>query len=323
MTPTPQLSTAPSNGPSHGLVAALGMHLAEYAELVKFEHTIFALPFALSAVFLSMPANQWPPLMPVFWILLAMVGGRTYAMALNRLLDADIDAKNPRTAQRAIPAGRVKRVEGVGLAILSLVVLTVATFQLPPLCQQLLPVAVFILSVYSLTKRFTPLAHWVLGFALGCSVVGSWIAITGNVSLASVALGLAITFWVGGFDIIYSCQDADFDQQAGLHSIPAWLGIPVALRLSKLCHGVTLLCMVATNMLLPQPSAGLWVGTAIMAGFLIYEHRIIARHGLAKLDMAFFTINGWISVAVFASIFLEHLIQWGWRTVTVTSGGVF
>lgn len=286
----------------------LSNRLAEYGEMVKFEHTIFALPFALSAVLLAIPTNQWPPVMPVVWILMAMVGGRTYAMALNRLLDADIDGKNPRTVDRAIPAGRVKQTEGIALAVFSVVLLSLATFQLPILCQQLLPIAILILSVYSLTKRFTALAHGVLGFALGCSVVGSWIAITGSISSASIALGLAITFWVAGFDIIYSCQDADFDKEAGLHSIPAWLGIPTALRLSRLCHLLTLICMITTNLLLPQSSIGLWLGTAIMGGFLIYEHRLIAQHGLAKLDVAFFTVNGWISISVFVCILLEHVL---------------
>lgn len=289
--------------------------LAEYAEMVKFEHTIFALPFALSAVLLATPLGQWPPLMPVLWILLAMIGGRTYAMALNRLLDARIDANNPRTANRAIPAGRVKPWEGWCLALLSAGLLTFATYQLPSLCQQLLPIAFFLLTVYSFTKRFTVLAHGVLGFALGCSVVGSWIAITGRIHPASIPLGLAITFWVAGFDIIYSCQDKEYDQQTGLHSIPAWLGIEKSLLISRLCHGITCLCMVLTALTLTALSVdsmipwGLWAGTLIMGGFLIYEHQLIAGHQLKKLDMAFFTVNGWISMAVFAAILIHQTLS--------------
>ena len=195
------------------------LKVKEYAELVKFEHTVFALPFALSSMLLAVQPGTWPSIWTLLWVLLAMVGGRTYAMALNRLVDADIDAKNPRTENRSIPAGRVKKSETWVLIILSAILLTLATFQLPLVCQQLLPVAFFLLTLYSFVKRFSSLAHLVLGIALGSSAVGGWLAVTGEIAWLPIIFGFTVVFWVSGFDVIYACQDIEFDR---VRKVTSW-----------------------------------------------------------------------------------------------------
>ena len=205
-------SESPSPKSNRSLMSRLG----EYADLVKFEHTIFALPFALSAMLLAAPANAWPSPLTVLWVVLAMVGGRTYAMGLNRLIDAHIDGQNPRTQNRSIPAGRVSHKEAWMLILSSAALLIFAAFQLPVICQQLLPVAFIFLTIYSYMTLFSPLAHRVLGVALGSSAVGGWLAVTGQLTWLPVFFGFAVVFWVAGFDIIYACQDYDFDQSAGL-----------------------------------------------------------------------------------------------------------
>lgn len=283
--------------------------LREYAELVKFEHTVFALPFALTAMLLATPPGQWPAVWVVGWILAAMVGGRTYAMALNRLIDATIDGKNPRTQNRSIPAGRVQKAEAWGLVLLSAGLLSLATFQLPLICQQLLPVAFGILTVYSFVKRFSSLAHLVLGLALGSSAVGGWLAVTGDLSWYPVVFGLAIVFWVAGFDIIYACQDYDFDRQARLHSIPVWLGIPGALVLSKIFHALTIVLMVGFGLSYPGVGLGFWLATGVMGGLLVYEHRLVSPQNLTRINEAFFTINGQISMAVFLLVLLDRVVE--------------
>ncbi|MBY0403885.1 MAG: putative 4-hydroxybenzoate polyprenyltransferase, partial [Cyanobacteria bacterium] len=193
--------------------------LAEYAEMVKFEHTIFALPFALSSMILATAPLTWPSPLTVLWVLMAMVGGRTYAMAINRLIDATIDGENPRTRGRSIPAGRVSKSEAWGLVFASGSLLIFSTFQLPWICQILLPVAFFILTLYSFVKRFSSLAHVVLGVALGSSAVGGWLAVSGEITWLSVLFGLIVVFLVSGFDVIYACQDYEFDKSYGLYSI--------------------------------------------------------------------------------------------------------
>ncbi|MDX2085015.1 MAG: UbiA-like polyprenyltransferase [Candidatus Melainabacteria bacterium] len=297
----------------------LALKIKEYAELVQFEHTVFALPFALSALLLATPPDRWPSAWVVGWVLLAMVGGRTYAMALNRLLDADIDAKNPRTQNRAIPAGRIKRAEGWRLALVSLALLVGATTQLPPLCLQLLPLAVAILSFYSWTKRFTSLCHLVLGLALGSAAVAGWLAVTGSFSGGlPVVFGLAVLFWVAGFDIIYACQDTAFDQREGLHSLPAQLGIAQALWLSRVFHGLSVLCLVVFGIWYHQawqPTLwGYWLGTLLMAITLVLEHRWVQPHDLSRVNAAFFTLNARISLLFFLLLLLSRsvwLLGWG------------
>lgn len=288
--------------------------LREYAELVKFEHTVFALPFALSAMVLATGWGQWPPAATVLWILLAMVGGRTYAMGLNRILDARIDAQNPRTQSRGLPAGRVKLVEAWLLTLGAGALLTGATFQLPILCQQLLPVAFLVLTVYSLMKRFSSLCHLVLGLALGCSAIAGWLAVTGSFNGGlPVVFGLAVLFWVTGFDVIYACQDVDFDQRQGLHSLPAWLGVAMALGLSRVFHTSTVLCLVAFGLWYSASwhpmGLGYWLAVLLTAGMLVYEHRLVKPDDLSQVNEAFFTVNGRISVSVFFLVLADKLWQ--------------
>ncbi len=288
--------------------------LKEYAEMVKFEHTIFALPFALSAMIMAAPLKQWPQPETFFWIILAMVGGRTFAMGLNRLIDAHIDAKNPRTQDRAIPAGRVSKKEGWILTLLAGGLLAFATFQLPIICRQLLPVAYIVLTLYSYMKRFSALAHLVLGVALGSSAVGGWLAVTGIITLEPLLFGFTVMFWVAGFDIIYACQDIEFDQQANLKSIPSQLGAQQALLISKLCHLSTIGLLIWFGLTYADTGIGFWMGVVLTAGMLVYEHWIIrGRDGnainLEKVNAAFFTINGQISISMFVLILIDKWLQ--------------
>jgi 4-hydroxybenzoate polyprenyltransferase len=287
--------------------------LCEYADLVKFEHTVFALPFALSAMLLATPPHQWPAWQTVLWILLAMVGGRTYAMGLNRLIDARIDGQNPRTRNRSIPAGRVSLSEGWRLVLLSAFLLITATFQLPLICRELLPVAFLLLTIYSYMKLFSPLAHLVLGMALGSSAIGGWLAVTGQLDWLPVIFGWAIVFWVAGFDIIYACQDYGFDREAGLKSVPVALGIGQALWLSRVCHFATIGLLVAFIMLYPHTGWGLCIAVALTAGMLLYEHWLIRGDSrspirLEKVNEAFFNVNGRISMGVFLLVLLDKWI---------------
>jgi 4-hydroxybenzoate polyprenyltransferase len=289
----------------------LTQQLREYAELVKLEHTIFALPFALSAMLLACPPDTWPLGTTVIWIIAAMVGGRTYAMALNRLLDAAFDAQNPRTASRGIPAGRVSRAEAWTLTALAAGLFMTATRQLPPLCLQLLPLAFVILTLYSFTKRFTSLAHLVLGMALGSAAVGGWLAVTGTWNWLAVLFGWVVVFWVSGFDVIYACQDTEFDQHHGLSSIPAKLGIPTALKLSKAFHVTCITLLVAFGLLYGQTTSllgwGFWIASTILAGLLLWEHRLVRPDRLDQINMAFFTLNGWVSMTMLAGILADKL----------------
>ncbi len=307
---TPSTYTPPN---VHPVPTGLRARIAEYAELVKFEHTIFALPFALSAMLLATPLHQWPAWHTVLWIVLAMVGGRTYAMGLNRLIDTRIDGKNPRTQNRSMPAGRVKTGEAWALILAAAALLVGATFQLPVICRQLLPVAFLVLTIYSYMKLFSPLAHLVLGVALGSSAVGGWLAVTGQLTWLPVIFGWAIVFWVAGFDIIYACQDYGFDQQAGLKSIPVALGLNRALAVSRIFHALTVGLLILFALLSPQTSGFFWVAIAMTAGMLIYEHRLIQGDGqtpirLEKVNEAFFNINGKISLGVFLLVLLQKAL---------------
>jgi 4-hydroxybenzoate polyprenyltransferase len=282
--------------------------IVDYSELVKFEHTIFALPFALSAMLLACPKLVWPTPLTILWIVMAMMGGRTYAMALNRLLDATIDAKNPRTQNRAIPSGRVKPWEAWTMVIVSFAVLLWATMQLPVLCFQLLPIAVALLTVYSFMKRISSLAHLVLGLALGASAIGGWVAVTGQLTGLSILFGLAITAWVAGFDVMYACQDQAFDQAEGLHSIPAWLGISTSLWISRGLHTLSVVFLLSFwawyNAVNGGHNALLCLAIGLMACLLFKEHRLVSPTDLSRLDEAFFAINGQISLIILAGVVL-------------------
>ncbi|HEY6839530.1 MAG TPA: 4-hydroxybenzoate octaprenyltransferase [Geobacteraceae bacterium] len=268
-----------------------------FLEMIKFAHTIFALPFALTGALLA--ARGIPSGSQIFWIIMAMVGARTAAMGLNRLIDAEIDAENPRTAGRAIPAGLIGKGTVTLFVLLSVALLLVAAANLNRLCLYLAPVALFFLVLYSYCKRFTALAHVVLGVCLAAAPLGAWIAIRGGVELAPLFLAAAVLFWVAGFDILYALQDLDFDRRRGLHSIPVRLGVRGSLWTARIFHLVMVGLLAALPALLPLGTFYL-AGLGGAAAMLLYEHLLLWGGDLSKLDAAFFTMNGWISVVLFA-----------------------
>ena len=277
-----------------------------FLEMIKFSHTIFALPFALTGALLA--AGGMPSGAQLFWIIMAMVAARTAAMGLNRLIDADIDARNPRTAGRAIPAGLIGKVITLVFIIASLALLLIAAARLNPLCLKLAPLAVFFLVLYSYCKRFTALAHVVLGICLAAAPMGAWIAIRGTIDAPAVILGGIVFFWVAGFDILYALQDLEFDRTAGLHSIPVALGVSGSLWTARLFHLTMLLLLIwlFTSMRLGGFFAG---GIVVAAAMLLYEHWLLRKGDLTKLDAAFFNMNGYISLAILVFTTAEVLVR--------------
>jgi 4-hydroxybenzoate polyprenyltransferase len=268
-----------------------------YGRMIKFSHSVFALPFALaSAALAAREGFRWAQ---VGWIVVAMVGARSAAMGFNRLADHAIDARNPRTAGRELPRGALRRGEVWALVTLSALALVVAAAMLGPLCLALSPVALAIVFGYSYTKRFTALSHVVLGLALAVAPVGAWLAIRGTFSPVAVVLGLAVLAWVAGFDTIYSCQDAEFDRQAGLHSLPARIGVRRALLAARAFHVAAIACLAAVHPLANLHPLYL-AGVAGIAGLLAYEHSLVKADDLSRVDAAFFTLNGWVSVGYLA-----------------------
>ncbi|WP_026689479.1 UbiA-like polyprenyltransferase [Alteribacter aurantiacus] len=266
-------------------------------EMIKFEHTVFALPFAfLGAVLSSLLLNgHWPTIEQWIWITLAMVGARSAAMSLNRLIDAKIDAKNPRTADRAIPAGLLSKVETGFFIAVSFLLLFFSAFQLNMLAVYLLPLAVFFLVIYSYTKRFTYLCHVVLGITIGIAPLGGWVGATGTLTWEAIALFLAVALWTAGFDIIYATQDADYDREVGLHSIPSHFGIRKALMIAKGFHVLSFIAMIVLYLITPLGWFYL-IGVVISGGIMVYEHSIVSADDLSRVNVAFFTMNGVISL---------------------------
>ena len=274
-----------------------------FLEAIKFEHTIFALPFAYLGMVLAARANfGWPGLDKIIWITLAMAGARTVAMALNRLIDASYDAINPRTANRALPKRLLKPGEMLLFAIAAGALLTFSAAQLNPLCLKLVPLAVIFLVGYSYTKRFTWLCHLALGLTDGIAPIGGWLAVNPTLSIANwvppLLLGLAVAAWVGGFDLIYACQDIEFDRAHGLRSIPARFGPARALQISEMAHGASIGLLAAVGGILGL-AWPFWIGVAAAAWLLMWEHRLVRPDDFSKLDLAFFNINGYIAVSVF------------------------
>jgi 4-hydroxybenzoate polyprenyltransferase len=268
--------------------------------MIKWEHSVFALPFALLGALLA--ARGWPTAQQLFWIVVAMVGARSAAMSFNRLIDRRIDAENPRTATRALPAGALSVGFVYGFAIVSSAILVLAAHQLNPLAFQLSPVALAVLYVYSYTKRFTILSHIVLGFCLGMAPAAAWIAVRGTLDWQILLLTAAVTLWTAGFDILYACQDVEFDRRAGLHSVPQRWGLARALQLSSALH----LVMVLLLLWLAWASNLGWIsfiGLTITAALLVYEHRLVKPTDLSRLNAAFFNANGWIGILL--------LLFWG------------
>jgi len=277
-------------------------------EMIKFSHTVFAFPFALMGVVLaSLESGAAPALGQIWWICVAMVGARSGAMGLNRIIDARIDAENPRTAVRHIPAGKVSLAEAWAFVLVSFTVLLLAAWMLNPLCFYLAPVAIFFLVLYSFCKRFTSLAHLVLGICLAAAPIGAWIALRGDVGWPVVALGLAVLFWVAGFDIFYALQDLEFDRRKGLHSIPARLGSARAILVGKVFHGL----MIALLAVIPLGVPLGWIyylGLAVVSALIAYEHQLVKPGDLSKLDAAFFNMNGYISVTIFVFTLVDALV---------------
>jgi 4-hydroxybenzoate polyprenyltransferase len=273
--------------------------------MIRFSHTVFALPFAFMGAILA--AGGIPSRWTLWWILVAMVGARSGAMGMNRIADRRLDALNPRTRERALPSGQI----GLGGAIVfvaaAFVVFLVAAWMLNPLCFALAPVAVLIVCGYSYTKRFTAGSHLILGLSLALAPIGAWIAVRGELGGPALVLGLGVLFWVAGFDILYAFQDVDFDRQAGLFSIPAWLGTAKGLMIAGIFHALTICCLA---LLIPLLRLGPIYGIGLLcaAGLLLYEHSLVHRHGLDKLDMAFFNVNGVLSIGMFLATAMDLLL---------------
>lgn len=274
----------------------------ELLDMIKFEHTVFALPFALLGALAG--AQGVPSTRTLLWILAAMVGARTAAMTFNRLVDADVDAENPRTAQRAIPAGRVGRVAAMAFMGAGIVLFGVAAGALGPLTWKLAPLALGIILGYSLCKRFTSFAHVVLGLSLAGAPLGAWIAVTGTLERGAFLLAGGVLAWTAGFDILYALQDESYDRQAGLHSIPARLGTHRALALSRFLHLVALAAWAAFN---ADQGAHLfpWLGWAGVAGILLREQWLVRGGDLRRMDEAFFTLNALVGLVFFSGFALE------------------
>jgi 4-hydroxybenzoate polyprenyltransferase len=273
-------------------------------EMIKFEHSIFALPFALTGALLAarFTSHGWPTLRQILWIVVAMVSARSAAMTINRIADLRYDKENPRTKMRALATGALSVSFAWIFTVVAIAIFVIAAWQLNPLALKLSPVALTILFFYSFTKRFTNFSHIFLGFALGISPAAAWIAVTGHLDLRMLILCAAVTFWVGGFDVLYACQDVAFDQSAGLFSIPKRFGIAAALWIARAMHVgvIALLAWLAASFALPWPA---WAGLAVVAALLAYEHSLVKAHDLSKLDAAFFTMNGYISIS--------FLLFWG------------
>jgi len=293
--------------------------IRDFLELIKFEHTIFALPFAYLGMFLAAavthPARPWPTWAQAFWITVAMAAARTLAMGVNRLADRVLDAQNPRTAQRPLVTGRITLGTAWTGTVIAGLVLTVTAWQLGPLPLILLPGALLFLIGYTFTKRFTWLSHFILGFTDGLAPLGAWVAVRGSLFTAADApawllLG-AVTFWIGGFDLIYACQDVAFDRAADLHAIPARFGVPAALRLSAFSHALTvfLLLVLGAALRLGWPY---WIGLLVVAGLLVYEHRLVRPDDLTRINVAFFNVNSIISLVLLASV-LGAIFLNGWN----------
>jgi 4-hydroxybenzoate polyprenyltransferase len=267
-------------------------------DMIKFEHSIFALPFALTGALLAV--RGWPTWRQFLWLIVAMVGARSAAMTFNRITDLRFDALNPRTRMRALPAGRLTLRFAAGFTVISCAALVLAAYELSPLAFKLSPLAIAILLLYSYTKRFTLFSHLVLGICDGLSPVAAWIALRNDVSASVLLLGAAVTLWVAGFDIIYACQDVEFDRALGLHSIPKRYGIAAALYASAVLHVlvVALLLIVARRENLGWPALA---GVAAVAALLAYEHALVKPSDLSRVNAAFFTVNGYISLLFFVA----------------------
>jgi 4-hydroxybenzoate polyprenyltransferase len=280
--------------------------IARFARMVKFSHTVFALPFALAATAMA-ARGHGITLAQVLAILVAMAGARTAAMGWNRIVDRRLDAQNPRTAGRELPTGKVSLFAAAVLTAVSAAVFVAAAASLGRVCLLLSPAVLVLVLGYSFTKRFTWLCHLFLGLAIGVAPAGAWIAVRGDLAMPAIWLVVAVATWIGGFDVLYALADRDFDRQAGIHSIPARFGVPAALALSAALHLTTVLALLAAG-----HAAGLgaiyYLGVAAVLGIFIYEHSILRPSDLSRLDVAFFNLNGYVSLVYFAATLAQVLI---------------
>ncbi len=284
----------------------------KYLELIKFSHTLFALPFAFISSILAIRALQIPyfseeSLVMLGWIALAMVGARSGAMGFNRLVDLKWDAENPRTAIRPSATGEISRISMALMIILSFALLIYAAWNLNKMAFYLSPLAIFLVCFYSYTKRFTSYSHLFLGLAIGAAPVAGWIAVSGEISISSLILGFSVLTWIAGFDVLYALQDLNYDKKAGLHSIPVRFGVANSLRLAKAMHLISLLCWIALKFV-EELNWFFLIGVIISGLLLIWEHGLIKKDDLSKLNMAFFNMNAVISVTLFVALFFDLLI---------------
>jgi 4-hydroxybenzoate polyprenyltransferase len=276
-----------------------------FASLVKVEHTVFALPFAYIGAFLAV--DGVPSAHDLFWVTVAMVGARSLAMALNRLIDAGIDARNPRTAGRELPRGALRPWHVVLFSLASLFVFLAAVYQLSPIVRWLWPIPVAAFVVYPYLKRIHWVSHFWLGAVDGLAPVGAWAAVTNELPWQAWALGAAVAFWVAGFDLFYALFDLEIDRAQGLHSFPARFGVRAAFRAARLCHLATVVALVVAGLGL-SVGALYWLGVVAAAVLLLYEHSLVSPSDRTRLDMAFFTMNGVISLTVFAFVLADVLL---------------
>jgi len=279
--------------------------IADYFRLIKFSHSVFALPFAFTAALIA--AEGIPTPHQIFWITVAMIGGRSGAMGMNRIIDKKIDALNPRTRDRELPRGVIKTSEAFMFTMVAFGFLVLAAYKLNPLCLKLSPFVLLVLFTYSYTKRFTWLCHVVLGVALSLAPLGAWIAVRGTFEYDILPLSLAIIFWVAGFDTLYGLQDMDFDKKHNLFSIPSIFGIKTSLWVARIFHLITVALLLS---LIPifSLSALYLTGVAIAFMLLLYEHMLVKPHDLSRLNMAFFNMNGYISITVFVFTLLNYMV---------------
>jgi len=277
-----------------------------FVSLVKFEHTIFALPFAYVGALLAV--GSVPSARDLLWVTVAMVGARSLAMALNRLIDAEVDARNPRTEGREIPRGALSRASVGVFCAASLALFLLAVYQLDPLVRWLWPIPVIAFVVYPYLKRVSWLSHAWLGFVDGLAPVGAWAAITGELPWEAWALGAAVAAWVAGFDVLYALFDLDHDRAHGLHSVPARFGVETAFGVARVCHVLTVAFLALAGLGLTV-GVFYWLGVAAVTALLVYEHAIVSPRDLRRLDAAFFTMNGVISLALFAFVLVDVLVS--------------
>ncbi|QLY79951.1 UbiA-like polyprenyltransferase [Clostridium intestinale] len=278
----------------------------DYGVLVMFSHTIFSLSFALISMLLA--SKGLPSPYVIFWILVAFMGARTGANAINRVIDAEIDKKNPRTATRQLPQGLMKKKEVILFSSLCFLVMIIGAYMLNPLCLILSPIALFLLIIYSYTKRFTWACHLVLGITSAAAPVGAWLAVTGKISWLPLFIGAANTLWVAGFDIIYGSQDYDFDTANGINSIPARFGVKNALHIAAFFHAITLVILIIVGLLSPQLGLIYFIGIGIISILFILEHRMVSPTNLSNVKLASYSINQLISIVFLIFGVIDALI---------------